>query len=184
MAKYKFIEIKQIRGEIFNKRPVYRIFNNKSEEQIGIISYYSPWRQYVFSGRSKCVFNISCLKDVIGFMENKTKKLPEKKKTPKQMRGQWDKSLCKKIRPIILEKYNYICQNCFRQQDKSLTVHMVVDHIHPIARGGDNQESNLWLLCNSCNLSKANKTVEEWKSCDSYQKYMKRILPGWPGQDQ
>ena len=67
--KYKFITIRQVNGEEFAKRPVYRIFNNKGDDQIGILSYYAPWRQYVFSSRPECVFNNSCLRDVLDFME-------------------------------------------------------------------------------------------------------------------
>jgi hypothetical protein len=68
--KYKFITIKQVNGELFEGKPVYRIFNNKLGEQIGIISYYRPWKQYVFSAMAQCVFNNSCLHDVLDFMEN------------------------------------------------------------------------------------------------------------------
>ncbi len=67
--KYKFITIKQVDDEIFAKRPVYRIFNNSSGDQIGVLSYYSQWRQYVFSSREECVFNKSCLVDVLDFID-------------------------------------------------------------------------------------------------------------------
>ncbi len=67
--KYKYITIKQVANELFEGIPVYRIFNNKSNDQLGIISYYKPWKQYVFSSTEECDFNISCLKDVIDFME-------------------------------------------------------------------------------------------------------------------
>ena len=39
MKKYKFITIKQINDELFEKRPVYRIFNNKSNNQNGMVVY-------------------------------------------------------------------------------------------------------------------------------------------------
>lgn len=38
-----------------------------------------------------------------------------------------------------------------------------VDHILPITKGGDNRRENLCLCCRSCNCSKGNKTVEEWR---------------------
>ena len=74
MEKYKFITIKQVDGELFEKNPVYRIFNNKGITQLGILSFYKPWKQYVFSSQPDCVFNNSCLRDVLDFMENKVKK--------------------------------------------------------------------------------------------------------------
>lgn len=75
MKKYKFMSIEQVYGpkgerETFAGKPCYRIYNLKSRTQIGIISYYAPWRQYVFSSQPECVFNNACLKDVIDFMEN------------------------------------------------------------------------------------------------------------------
>ena len=69
--KYKYITIKQINSEIFESKPVFRIFNNKSNSQLGILSYYKPWKQYVFSSQPNCVFNNSCLNDIIDFLENK-----------------------------------------------------------------------------------------------------------------
>jgi len=69
MKKYKFITIQQVGSEIFEGRPVYRIFNNRSNDQIGILSFYKPWKQYVFSSQPECVFNNSCLKDVLNFIE-------------------------------------------------------------------------------------------------------------------
>lgn len=78
MKTYKFIKIQQsatVRGGIsweeeFEGKPVYRIYNNKGGDQIGILSWYKPWRQYVFSSREECVFNNSCLRDILDFMEN------------------------------------------------------------------------------------------------------------------
>lgn len=34
-----------------------------------------------------------------------------------------------------------------------------IEHILPLARGGSNEESNLWLACPLCNRYKADKTV-------------------------
>lgn len=33
-----------------------------------------------------------------------------------------------------------------------------IDHIVPISKGGTNDEENLWLLCESCNAAKSDKT--------------------------
>jgi len=66
--KYKYITIRQENGEMFEGRPVYRIFNNRSVAQLGIISFYRPWKQYVFSSQPECIFNASCLRDVLDFI--------------------------------------------------------------------------------------------------------------------
>ena len=70
MKKYKYITIKQVDNELFEKQPVYRIYNNRSSEQLGILSYYKPWKQYVFSSNESCVFNKDCLLDVLNFIDN------------------------------------------------------------------------------------------------------------------
>ncbi|NJO64025.1 MAG: hypothetical protein HC836_39365 [Richelia sp. RM2_1_2] len=70
MKKYKFITIKQIGDEIFAEKPVYRIFNNKSDEQIGVLSYFKSWKKYVFSSKERCIFDLACMKDITEFMEN------------------------------------------------------------------------------------------------------------------
>lgn len=74
MKKYKFIYIEQVGQEIFNKKPVYRIFNNRNKSQLGILSWYPPWKEYVFSSQLECVFNNSCLRDVLDFIENQIPK--------------------------------------------------------------------------------------------------------------
>ena len=71
MKKYKYIFIKQVNEEIFNKKPVYRIYNNKSNEQLGMLYYYPAWRQYVFTQASKgCIFNKSCILDILNFIDS------------------------------------------------------------------------------------------------------------------
>lgn len=44
------------------------------------------------------------------------------------------------------------------------TVEMHVDHVVPLSRGGRNAIGNLVLACASCNLSKSDKLLIEWKS--------------------
>lgn len=72
MKKYKFITIRQENDEMFEKHPVFRVFNNRTGSQLAIISYYKPWKEYVFSSQPECVFNNTCLMDVLDFIETKT----------------------------------------------------------------------------------------------------------------
>lgn len=62
-VKFKYITIRQEGLEEFEGHPIYRVFNNKSGEQLAILSWYKPWKQYVFSSREECVFNHECLSD-------------------------------------------------------------------------------------------------------------------------
>ena len=68
MKKYKYITIKQEGLQSYNNKPIYRIFNNKSCVQIGMLSFYKPWKEYVFSAPEDCVFNDGCLRDVLNFL--------------------------------------------------------------------------------------------------------------------
>jgi len=68
MKKYKYITILQEDGETFNGKPIYRITNNRSKAELGIIYYYPTWKEYVFLANQGCVFNNSCLADVLDFI--------------------------------------------------------------------------------------------------------------------
>lgn len=59
--------------------------------------------------------------------------------------------------PLIVARDGYRCRYC-----GSMTATFVVDHIHPISRGGGNVLENLALACEPCNLSKGAKTLDEW----------------------
>jgi len=53
--------------------------------------------------------------------------------------------------------YNQPCSFCGTKENLS------VDHIIPLSRGGSHSIGNMMTLCRSCNSSKGNKTVVEWK---------------------
>ena len=63
----------------------------------------------------------------------------------------------------ILERSNFKCAHCGKQ----LTVdNMTVEHIFPIAKGGDNSKFNLIALCKHCNETKSNML---YNICDYYK---------------
>jgi hypothetical protein len=62
------------------------------------------------------------------------------------------------IRAHVFERDNYTCTYCGLRG-----VALQCDHVHPISRGGSNDLSNLTTACAKCNMSKHDKTVEEWK---------------------
>jgi len=61
------------------------------------------------------------------------------------------------LRQMVFERDGFVCRYCGERTD---TPHC--DHIIPVSRGGTNDMANLATACPSCNLSKNNKTVEEW----------------------
>jgi len=63
---------------------------------------------------------------------------------------------------VILQKdikkiYNGSCFNC------GTTDNLSADHVIPISRGGNHSVGNLMTLCRSCNASKSNLLLIEWK---------------------
>lgn len=62
------------------------------------------------------------------------------------------------LRSAIFRRDNFTCQYCGSRQEP-----LHCDHIVPVSRGGSNDESNLKTACKPCNLSKHDKTPEEWQ---------------------
>src|SRR5687768_2153712 len=48
------------------------------------------------------------------------------------------------------------CPHCERK------VKLIVDHVVPFSRGGNNEITNICLICRRCNSSKGDKLLEEW----------------------
>lgn len=67
--KYEHITIEYGDFE-HNDMPAYKINNNKSGQLLGYIYFFPEWKQYVFSSYNDIVFSVSCLNDIIDFIEN------------------------------------------------------------------------------------------------------------------
>lgn len=65
-TKYKhiFFESKKIGRSI-----LWICRNNKTKAHLGFVTYYNPWRRWIFEGIQGCVFDTSCLADIIDFMK-------------------------------------------------------------------------------------------------------------------
>lgn len=83
----------------------------------------------------------------------------EKRDSNKSRRGMSNEAWGR-LRLEILERDNYTCTYCGRQDD------LTCDHIIPLVRGGTNEHSNLTTACRPCNSSKGGKTLEEWLGYD------------------
>lgn len=66
------------------------------------------------------------------------------------------KALSKGLRFEIFKRDHFTCQYCGAQPPK---VVLVIDHIVPVASGGDNDISNLLAACEACNLGKTDKSL-------------------------
>lgn len=63
-------------------------------------------------------------------------------------------------RATVLSKTNGVCSYCgviLNQND------FVIDHVHPRAKGGNNNINNLLPSCKSCNAAKCAKSLEQFR---------------------
>lgn len=66
------------------------------------------------------------------------------------------KSTGKRLRFEVFKRDAFTCQYCGAQPPD---VVLVIDHIHPVADGGDNDPLNLITACEACNQGKADKAL-------------------------
>lgn len=50
------------------KTSVWGCLNTKSDDMLGIVKWYGPWRQYCFFPMADCVFSKGCLEDINQFI--------------------------------------------------------------------------------------------------------------------
>ena len=67
------------------------------------------------------------------------------------------KFMTKELKEKIKKRDNYTCQICGKYMPDEVGLH--IDHKIPIVKGGKSVESNLWVLCDKCNLSKGKKII-------------------------
>ncbi len=67
-TEYKHIFFEQDE-EICCGKPTFNCVSNKDGDILGVVHFYRPWKKVVFEGWPEAVFDTSCLKDIINFME-------------------------------------------------------------------------------------------------------------------
>lgn len=64
-----------------------------------------------------------------------------------------------RLRALVFKRDDYTCMYCGERGQR-----LECDHIHPVARGGSEELTNLATACFACNRSKRDKTLEEWRA--------------------
>jgi CRISPR/Cas system Type II protein with McrA/HNH and RuvC-like nuclease domain len=59
-------------------------------------------------------------------------------------------------RYAVMYRAGFKCQCCGDKPSRNNNVKLHIDHIIPFSRGGTNDESNLQVLCSTCNIAKSN----------------------------
>lgn len=92
--------------------------------------------------------------------------LDEDNLTIKQQRKRLTETAKKNI--FIRDKYE--CQYCGSKEE------LEIDHIIPLSKGGNNEESNLITSCHRCNTLKGEKSLEEFITNNKYNiKFLDRV---------
>ena len=63
---------------------------------------------------------------------------------------------------VLLERQGYRCAAPHCRIDVLHDFHC--DHVLPLSRGGTNSSDNIQILCPTCNLTKNDRTMEEWEA--------------------
>lgn len=75
MIKTKYQYIHFVKVDEKPKTSVWECRNNRSNDVLGVVQWYGPWRQYCFHPSVlQVVFNVGCLMDICDFI----KQLPRK----------------------------------------------------------------------------------------------------------
>lgn len=67
--------------------------------------------------------------------------------------------MTKKLREFIKKRDNFTCCNCGNSIYKEPNLLLEIDHIIPVAKGGQTVEDNLQTLCWKCNRAKSDKII-------------------------
>ena len=82
------------------------------------------------------------------------------------------KSISKKLRFEVFKRDAFTCQYCGRTAPD---VVLEVDHINPVANGGDNDLMNLITSCYECNRGKGKRLLTDKEELKKQQEQLKRI---------
>ncbi len=66
-TNYKYIKFVKIEGN--HKYSTWSCRNKKSNEALGVIEWYSPWKLYCYFPTMQAVYSGSCLEDIFDFID-------------------------------------------------------------------------------------------------------------------
>jgi hypothetical protein len=70
--KYEYINLTPV--ETKKKTGTWKCSNNKSGDELGIVKWYAPWRQYCYFPTTQAVYSRGCLADITHFIESEMDK--------------------------------------------------------------------------------------------------------------
>lgn len=82
------------------------------------------------------------------------------------------KTITKKLRFEVFKRDSFTCQYCGRMAPDVI---LEVDHINPVAKGGDNEILNLVTSCRDCNRGKGKRTISDDAVIKKQQQQLKEL---------
>lgn len=82
------------------------------------------------------------------------------------------KCFSKKLKFEVFKRDSFTCQYC---GEKAPDVSLVIDHIHPVSKGGKNDILNLITSCVDCNTGKSNILLSDSTVLDKKHKQLKEF---------
>lgn len=82
------------------------------------------------------------------------------------------KGMSKKTRFEVFKRDKFTCQYCGR---KAPDVVLRVDHVHPVAKGGDDDPLNLITSCFDCNAGKSDRTLSDDSAVATQRRQLERL---------
>lgn len=82
------------------------------------------------------------------------------------------KAIPKRIRFEVFKRDSFTCQYCGAQAPDAV---LHIDHINPIAGGGDNDVMNLLTSCAACNLGKGARSLNDQSSVAKQRKQLQEL---------
>jgi len=64
--EYKYIYFKELTAKL--KTRVFLVLNKTSDDFLGYVKWYAPWRRYCFLPYTNLVFDAGCLTDISNFL--------------------------------------------------------------------------------------------------------------------
>jgi 5-methylcytosine-specific restriction endonuclease McrA len=182
MTNRKGVDMKQC-SKCFETKPFTDFYKNNKVKD-GLYAYCKPCSKevaknnYLKNPEKHIAYTKSWKKDnpekVNAQNRRRNKKYPEKlleqtrryrSKNPEVVANQNHRRRDRKInngsfvirKSFMRKLYESQCWYCGSNKN------IQADHVVPLARGGRHSEGNLMPLCRSCNLSKRDKTITEWR---------------------
>lgn len=82
------------------------------------------------------------------------------------------KAISKKVRFEIFKRDSFRCQYCGKSAPDVI---LHIDHIKPVAEGGDNDMTNLITACFDCNMGKKHRTLDDNSVLEKQRKQLEEL---------